>query len=90
MDKAILVIDMPSCCNECPICASYAESAFSIREYWCTASENTDVDPYDKPRWCPLKSVPKKRNEKYAADVGDRDCGFIDGWNACIDEILWQ
>ena len=90
MNKAILVIDVPKSCNECPICASYAESAFSPREYWCTAADNTDVDQYDKPKWCPLKCVPKKRKEKYAADVGDRDCGFIDGWNACIDEILWQ
>ena len=90
MNKAVLVIDMPKCCNECPICASYAESAFSPREYWCVASDNKDVDPDDKPRWCPLKLIPKKRKEKYAADIGDRDCGFIDGWNACIDEILWQ
>ena len=90
MNKAILVINVPKSCNECPICASYAESAFSPREYWCTVSDNTGVDPYDKPKWCPLKGIPKKRKEKYAADVGDRDCGFIDGWNACIDEILWQ
>lgn len=90
MDKAILVIDMPDKCWKCPICASYQTSAFSIREYWCTANENEDVDPDKKPDWCPLKCVPKKRKEKYASDVGDRDCGFIDGWNACIDEILWQ
>lgn len=32
-------------------------------------------------------TLPKKRIEKYASDVGDRDSGFIDGWNACIDEI---
>lgn len=55
MKKAFLIIDIPNCCNECPICASYAESAFSPREYWCVASENKDVDPYDKPKWCPLK-----------------------------------
>lgn len=55
MKKAVLIIDIPKCCNECPICASYAESAFSPMEYWCVASENTNVDPYDKPKWCPLK-----------------------------------
>ena len=55
MDKAILIIDMPKCCNECSICASYAESAFSPREYWCVACENTPVDPHNKPKWCPLK-----------------------------------
>lgn len=90
MSKAILVIDMPKSCEECSICASWQSSAFSIREYWCTAFDNIDVYPDDKPRWCPLKSLPNKRKEKYAADVGLRDSGFIDGWNACIDEILWQ
>lgn len=76
MSKAVLVIDMPICCNECPICASYAESAFSPREYWCTVSDNTDVDPYDKPKWCPLKEMPLK------------DERVVDVWNSCIDEIL--
>ena len=90
MSKAILVIDIPSCCGECPICASWQSSAFSIREYWCTAMDNKDVEPAGKPDWCPLKPLPNKRKEKYAADVGLRDSGFIDGWNACIDEILWQ
>ena len=88
MDKAILVIDMPSCCKDCPLCVS--EELFpSFYEYSCIV-ENVAVDVYDKPDWCPLKRIPKKRKEKYAADVDDRDCGFIDGWNACIDEILWQ
>lgn len=88
MNKAILVIDMPKCCDEClalddngdyPYCLITGECrgyTFRVRE-----------QKMDK---CPLKSVPNKRKEKYAADVGDRDCGFIDGWNACIDEILWQ
>ena len=86
MDKAILVIDMPSCCNECSICASYTESAFSPREYWCVASENTNVDPYDKPEWCPLKEIPKKRegNDSIYYQLGD----YEDGWNHCIDIIV--
>lgn len=101
MSKAILVIDMPSCCNECPICASYAESAFSIREYWCTASDNTDVDPYDKPKWCPLKPVPEKidvpdfddtvkAESENAFEVGMYmyDRGHYRGYNLCIDKIL--
>ena len=59
MDKAILVIDMPDCCGECPIHASYADSAFSIREYWCTTI-GEDVNPKTKPDWCPLKPLPEK------------------------------
>ena len=89
MNKAILVIDMPSCCNECPICASYAESAFSPREYWCVASENTDVDPYNKPSWCPLKPPPEKYDMEYAITHSfDEDGDYELGWNQCIDNIL--
>ena len=84
MSKAILVIDMPSRCNECPICASYAESAFSIREYWCTASDNTDVDPYDKPDWCPLKPAPEEQLIWYDDDWS----AWERGYNSCLNEVL--
>ena len=33
MNKAILVIDMPDRCWDCPVHASYAESSFSSREF---------------------------------------------------------
>ena len=89
MDKAILIIDMPSCCRECPVCASYQESAFSIREYWCPPMNNRDAEPESKPKWCPLKPLPDKMYESgtwtmsgYIADE------FPNGWNACIEEIL--
>ena len=59
MSKAVLVIDMPEKCIDCTICATYAASAWSPREYWCTAHDNDDVDPYDKPIWCPLKPLPE-------------------------------
>lgn len=53
MDKAILIIDMPSCCKDCPLCVS--EELFpSFDEYSCIV-ENVAVDVYDKPDWCPLK-----------------------------------
>lgn len=100
MNKAILVIDMPDSCGECPIHASYADSAFSIREYWC-AAKGEDVYPKSKPDWCPLKPVPEKvdvpdwddnikaKNEN-AKEVGMYmyDRGHYRGYNICIDKIL--
>ena len=86
MGKAILVIDMPKSCEECPICASWQSSAFSIREYWCTAFDNIDVYPDDKPRWCPLKPAPEKSltgNSDYY-QWGD----WEDGWNSCVDSLI--
>lgn len=87
MSKAILVVDMPNCCNECPICASYAESAWSPREYWCTVSDNTDVDPYDKPKWCPLKPAPKKDEVYY---LHEWSAGYKTGWNDCVNYLVGE
>jgi len=80
MSKAILVIDMPSCCRECPVCASYSESALSPREYWCSPMDNQDVKPNSKPDWCPLKSV-----ERLISFNGDE---YAEGWNDCIERIF--
>ena len=84
MKKAILVIDMPKCCNQCPICATYQQSSSSVREYWCPVNGN-DVEPLNKPpHWCPLKELPQKDNDVYFEDY---DKGYRHGWNACIDKI---
>lgn len=89
MNKSILVIDTPNNCGECKICASWQESAFSIREYWCAASDSGYVNPDSKPDWCPLKPVPKKEYEGGTWTMsGYIEDGFPIGWNACIDEIL--
>ena len=87
--KAILVVEMPSNCGECSICASWQESAFSTREYWCPSMDNKDVEPNKKPDWCPLKPMPEKMQVcgKYPQPDGIVPSYKI-GYNACIDEIL--
>lgn len=78
MSKAILMIDMPSCCDECfalddnsdyPVCLITQEQkgyTFRTRE--------------QKMNGCPLKPIPNK------VDV------FIDDWaegcNVCLEDIL--
>jgi hypothetical protein len=86
MSKAILVVDMPDKCWKCPICASYQASAFSNREYWCTANENKDVNPDTKPDWCPLQPAPKEQEIWYGDDSSDWDKGY----NACLREIVGE
>lgn len=103
MSKSILVLDTPKYCGECPICASWQASAFSNREYWCTVSNNTSVDQYDKPNWCPLKSMPEKidvpnwddsiKAENTNAEVVGiymYDRGIYRGYNGCIDQIIGE
>ena len=86
MSKAILVMDMPKSCGECNIYASWQESAFSAREYWCPAMDNKDVEPNKKPDWCPLQELPKKQTIHCTDTAHHRFAK--DGYNECIDEIL--
>ena len=86
MNKAILVIDMPSCCNECSLMVKDEYS------YFCPIKcDENKTDLYDnyimfhrKPDWCPLKPLPDKRNEIMAEDYIN-DVAY--GWNCCINEI---
>lgn len=94
MNKGILIIDMPKVCNECPICASWQASAFSVREYWCPACENKDVEPYSKPKWCPLNPMVVEAEAFDCEELCDTedwyDSGFADGWNACRNKIIGE
>lgn len=80
MNKAFLIIDMPSCCYECfafddsgdhPMCLVTEE----YRGYRFRARE----EKMDK---CPLKPLPVK------IEVLRDD--WSDGYNACLEEILEQ
>lgn len=84
MTKAILVIDMPDCCRECPLCG---EDRQTYRDY-CRITADY-IWTLDKPEWCPLKTMPQEQIEggTWTAD-GYIEDGFPIGWNACIDEIL--
>lgn len=84
--KAVIVIDMPSTCAECR--ASYCADV-----WYCYAGEYRKMlsqkEIYEKPEWCPLKEMPK-RKEYYIDEVyGDmyEDSTYSDGWNACLEEI---
>ena len=95
MSKAILIMDTPDSCVDCILV--YCEEIFDDENYYrgddcfCRARWPQRVNEWyedeTKPEWCPLKKLPNYRNEKAAVDIGIRDCGFIDGWNACLDEI---
>lgn len=80
-DKAILVIDMPDICFQCPFCKS--RDILLSYDYFCVINDE-EVDKYRKPDWCPLKPLPDKRNEIMAEDY----INYVAyGWNCCINEI---
>lgn len=79
--KSVLVIDTPKTCKECRcqmmlVCVPADED---IDEY---------VDPNTTmPEWCPLRPLPQK---VYAEFPGSYEYGFLDGWNACLNEITGE
>jgi hypothetical protein len=78
--KAILVMDMPSACKECPLRVSIDES-ICVK----TLKDITDKEYFEeKPDWCPLKLIPSKKGNV----IGTNYQRFVKGYNACIDEIL--
>lgn len=80
MSKAILVIDMPSRCNSCPLLDEPYD--------YCIPTDR-DVSDYGsetKPTWCPLKEVPQKQRNRTIDNEFQR--GAKTGWNFCINEIL--
>lgn len=82
--KAILVIDMPQCCEECDLC-------YHTDKYGCMVCEDITGeivhDWYRKPLWCPLKPMPQKSDGTFEVTDTPRANTFKEGWNACLEEI---
>lgn len=83
-DKALLVMDMPENCEECPFCGfgDYTCRAFEIlgKNYTHVVPEDGVAD------WCPLKPIPEKKIKCEFTSCSKKCCEH--GWNACIDKVL--
>ena len=80
--KAILIMDMPDSCSECPAFCWFG-CPLVEDENWMT--QNTEKSCTERMSYCPLKPVPEK---EYIWDEVDVFGWFDRGWNACLDEIL--
>ena len=95
MSKAILVIDMPECCADCP--CSFFERNNPELNLICGCS-GEDANNIGKPDWCPLRLVPEKLPEEYENKIKTLDGTWLTtkhgidsvavGYNKCIDKIL--
>lgn len=86
MSKAVLVLDMPEHCIDCP-CHFTEESGMVNCGVMKKELVSDDIETY-KPDWCPLRELPEKKNvEIYKSDIGK---AFFGGWDACIDEITGE
>ena len=75
MSKAILVMDMPSGCNECDI---------MCQQYYATIKKE-ELKCGTKPHNCPLKPMPEEDNSWSDDEYYD---DWTMGYNACIKKIL--
>ena len=83
--KAILVIDKPKECSECPCFYDY------IR---CQAEEDAKVYGEKRPYNCPLKPMPKRMLTLAKINNGEilnnNEIQYMKGRNDCVDEILGE
>ena len=83
MSKAVLVMDMPDSCMGCNFL--YCNAEYNVESCQATeVSRIVDLEKEDKPEWCPLRTVPDKKEMKYMDDKSEY---YRQGWNACIDSI---
>lgn len=92
-DKSVLLIDTPESCLDCQFCYELDEG---VEAYCSIMNDDEDkslmkeIDCEDrycqgKPDWCPLKPLPKKKEEEYWRSK--LSLAWIRGWNDCIDVI---
>lgn len=88
MSKSILVIDTPDKCSMCKFINRTDEGYCYCRVFDFDYQINQYMStPKEKPDWCPLKEIPKKRSHNLP------DCRlkvYDSGWNDCLDEILGE
>ena len=89
MSKSVLVIDTPERgCISCSI--GQNDSNCRITRIYCPIAEKTafNAEAEAIPDWCPLKSLPEKKEYIVPIDNVESQKDIIAvGWNACIDEI---
>ena len=81
MNKAILIMDIPSKCLDCNLCILDMDASLSCyyykREICSDVEENNN-----RPDWCPLRELPDKKN------WGEMFNGNVKGWNDCLEVIV--
>lgn len=88
--KAILVMEMPESCNECPLEMDVEDTT---GKQWkgniCRGCGSRNEDRDERPDWCPLVPMPGRRKERSFKETKKHPYtgGFFDGWNACLNVI---
>lgn len=98
MSKSVLVVDTPRNCYDCPFGAEYCgnlgyegccELAGCLNSDMRLITEELyDYECESRPDWCPLKSLPERKEYIVPIDNVESQKDIIAvGWNACLREI---
>ena len=79
MCKSIIVMDTPTSCEECNLCAGF------MGKHYCPPRD-TEVSKGERDCSCPLVAVPEKIDSERARNADE--AGYIDGWNECLSKIV--
>ena len=90
MNKAILVLDMPKTCEDCP-CNQIETNYGGIDRTFCGITDYT-TSSRGKLENCPLKPLLHKDfiDEAESYQTESEYKAYISGWNDCLDEILGE
>lgn len=85
MEKAILILDQPKNCLECPVgvnnsCIMELYISCRVAGRGAIGAEAETI-----PAWCPLKPLPEKK--VVTADDATASVAIKYGWNNCLDAI---
>ena len=80
MEKGIIVVAVPDSCADCKF-SEFHKCIVNSNSNWMYSAKN------DKPRWCPIQSVPDKLGEP-SDPYYEYDTGYCTGWDSCLEEIL--
>lgn len=83
--KAVLIINMPEYCIDCP---AHFYNDCSDDMFVCGATrkrmDTEDIQTY-KPDWCPLRELPEAKSEEFGQTI--INSARAEGWNACLRVI---
>ncbi len=85
--KAVLVMEMPESCEECPLCRHD-----TFEQLGCSAQNHVinfiiRMVGQKKPRWCPLRPMLKEIPSRDGMVEDEYKDGYRDGWNECVESI---
>ena len=89
MAKAVLVMDMPEGCHNCPLILKIPQKnglALCLGRQEGSERQDYEHESTWEANFCPLRKLPEKEH-------GDNEYdeyldGYDAGWNACLDAII--